>query len=43
MDKELEMLATMGYNKEEYNREELLADTLWIIITRESNNKRKKL
>ena len=37
------MLATTGYNKEEYSREKLLANTLWIIITRESNNKYKKL
>jgi hypothetical protein len=27
-DKELEILVTAGYNKEEYSREELLADIL---------------
>ena len=37
------MLATAGHNKEEHGREELLADTLWIVTTRESNNKRRKL
>ena len=37
------MLTTIGYNKEEYSREELLVDTLQIIITRELNNKRRKL
>ena len=37
------MLATAGHNKEEYSREELPADTSWIVTTRESNNKCRKL
>ena len=37
------MLVTAGHNKEEHSREELLADTLWIIMTRELNNKCRKL
>ena len=37
------MLVTIGYNKEEHSREELLADTLQTIITRELNNKSRKL
>ena len=43
MDKELEILVTAGYNEEEYSREELLADILWIVMTKELNNKCRKL
>ena len=37
------MLATAGHNEEEHGREELPADISWIVTTRESNNKRRKL
>ena len=37
------MLATAGHNKEEHGIKKLLADILWIITTRELNNKYKKL
>ncbi len=36
------MLVT-GHNKEEYSREKLLADILWIVTTIELNNKHRKL
>jgi len=42
-DKELEMLVTAGHNEEKHGREELPADISWIVITRELNNKRRKL
>jgi hypothetical protein len=37
------MLVTAGHNKKEYNREKLLVDTLWMITTRELNNRYRKL
>jgi len=43
IDKELEMLVTVGHNEEEHSREELLVDILWIVMTREFNNKYRKL